>query len=71
MLTEPIIADCSVEAVNFTEPSAQEAFRHSSAHILGYAIEQVFEDPLLTIGPAVKDGFYYDFFSPSGQIVHG
>ena len=45
------------------------AFWHSSAHILGSAIEQVFEEPQLTIGPSVKDGFFYDFYSPSGQVI--
>lgn len=47
------------------------AFWHSSAHILGSAIEQVFEEPQLTIGPSVKDGFFYDFYSPSGQVIRG
>ena len=47
------------------------AFWHSSAHILGSAIEQVFEEPQLTIGPSVKDGFFYDFYSPSGQVIKG
>lgn len=44
---------------------------HSSAHILGAAIEQVFDEPKLTIGPPVSEGFYYDFFSESGQVVTG
>lgn len=44
---------------------------HSSAHILGAAIEQVFEEPKLTIGPPISEGFYYDFFSDSGQVVTG
>ena len=47
------------------------AFRHSSAHILGYAIEQVYEGALLTIGPSIKDGFFYDFYSPKGEVVRG
>lgn len=47
------------------------AFWHSSAHILGSAIEQVFEEPQLTIGPSLKDGFFYDFYSPSGQVIRG
>ena len=71
MLNEPLLGDCEIKFVDFGDSEAQMAFRHSSAHILGCAIEQVFDDPQLTIGPAVKDGFFYDFFSPSGQVVRG
>jgi len=31
----------------------------------------VYEGALLTIGPAIKDGFFYDFYSPSGEVVRG
>jgi threonyl-tRNA synthetase len=68
MLNEPILGDCEVQFATFEDPQAQMAFRHSSAHILGYAIEQVFEDSLLTIGPPFKDGFFYDF---QGEVVRG
>lgn len=72
MLNEPLLGDCQIKLVEFgDDEEVKMAFRHSSAHILGYAIEQVFDDPQLTIGPAVKDGFFYDFFSPSGQVVRG
>jgi len=63
MLNEPILGDCEVKLVGFEDPDANKAFRHSSAHILGFAIEKVFEDPSLTIGPPVQDGFFYDFYS--------
>lgn len=69
MLDEPIIDDCEIKLVGIEDPDALSAFHHSSAHILGYAIEQVFEEPLLTVGPPTKEGFFYDFFSPSGQVV--
>lgn len=71
MLDEPILGDCEVQLVGFEDEEAAKAFRHSSAHILGAAIEQVFDEPLLTIGPPVQDGFYYDFYSPGGQVVRG
>lgn len=71
MLNEPIIGDCDVQLVGFEDEDAVKAFRHSSAHILGAAVERVFEEALLTIGPPIKDGFYYDFYSPSGQVVRG
>jgi threonyl-tRNA synthetase len=67
-LQEPILGDCEATLASFEDPVAQSAFWHSSAHILGYAIEQVYENSLLTIGPSIKDGFFYDF---EGAIVRG
>ena len=64
-LDRPFSMDSEVRSLSFE----QDAFWHSSAHILGYAIEQTFDQALLTHGPATKDGFFYDFFSPSGQVV--
>ena len=64
-LHRPLRYSCEIKGVQ----SNQQAFWHSSAHILGYAIEQYFNDPLLTVGPPTSDGFFYDFFSPSGQVV--
>lgn len=69
MLDEPLRGDCQVELVGFEDEEAIKAFRHSSAHILGAAIEKVYIEPHLTIGPPIQDGFYYDFFSPSGEVV--
>lgn len=66
MLNEQILGDCELKLVGFEDQEAVQAFRHSSAHILGYAIEQTFDDPHLTIGPPIKDGFFYDFFSEKG-----
>lgn len=37
------MGDCEIDVVNFEDKDAQLAFRHSSAHILGYAIEQVYD----------------------------
>ena len=68
MLNEPILGDCEVQYATFEDEEAKMAFRHSSAHILGYAVETVYEDSLLTIGPAFKDGFFYDF---QGEVVRG
>jgi len=47
----------------------KSAFWHSSAHILGSAIENVLEDALLTVGPPTMDGFFYDFKSQNGRVV--
>ena len=61
MLSEDILGDCEVQLAKFDDPEAKMAFWHSSAHILGSAIEQVYEDSMLTIGPSIKEGFFYDF----------
>lgn len=71
MLDDPLLGDCRASFVGFDDSEAQMAFRHSSAHVLGSAIEQVYDGALLTTGPAVKDGFFYDFYSPSGEVVRG
>ena len=55
---QPLRSNCELEGVKFD----QEAFWHSSAHILGYAIELFYKEPLLTYGPATEDGFFYDFW---------
>ena len=67
MLSEPLKGDCEIEFVTIEDPEGLNAFWHSTAHILGSAIEHVYPSSQLTIGPAVKDGFYYDFYSPIGE----
>ena len=60
LFNRPLVRDCEIEGVKFD----QEAFWHSSAHILGYAIESYYREPLLTVGPPTDDGFFYDFWLP-------
>ena len=69
MLNEPILGDCEIDFVNFEDKDAKSAFWHSSAHILGYALEQVYEGAQLTIGPPIKDGFFYDFLPQDNTVV--
>lgn len=66
-LSRSLEGDCEIEIADFTE--SKSAFWHSSAHILGSAIENLFEDALLTVGPPTKDGFFYDFKSLNGRVV--
>lgn len=59
-LTRPLEEDCTLELFKFDSPEGKKVFWHSSAHVLGEALELLF-DCHLTIGPALKDGgFYYD-----------
>jgi threonyl-tRNA synthetase len=50
-----------VEPVTVHEPDGLDVLRHSAAHVLAQAVQQVNPDAKLGIGPPVKDGFYYDF----------
>ena len=53
--------DVSLEALTFDSREGREIYRHSSAHIMAQAVKEVFPSAQLTIGPALEDGFYYDF----------
>jgi threonyl-tRNA synthetase len=51
-------------------PEALEIIRHSSAHLMAQAVKELYgADVQVTIGPAIKDGFYYDFYSESKKFV--
>ena len=53
--------DGSVQDLAFTDEVGQEAFRHTTSHILAQAVKRLWPDTKCAIGPAIKDGFYYDF----------
>ncbi len=44
------------------DPEALETIRHDAAHVLAQAVQELFPGTQVTIGPAIEDGFYYDFF---------
>ena len=63
-----------VEPVTVDSPEGLAILRHSTAHVLAQAVQQVFPDAKLGIGPPIKDGFYYDFdvqtpFTPEDLAV--
>ena len=43
------------------DPEALETIRHDAAHVLAQAVQELFPGTQVTIGPAIEDGFYYDF----------
>ena len=53
--------DCSLEILTFKDEEGREAYRHTAAHILAQAVKSIFPTAQLAIGPAIKNGFYYDF----------
>ena len=50
-----------VEGVSISSPDGLNVLRHSTAHVMAQAVQQVFSQTRLGIGPPIKDGFYYDF----------
>ena len=65
LYNRPLQASCELEGIAFD----QDAFWHSSAHILGYAVEMYYKEARLTVGPATDDGFFYDFWLPKGEVA--
>ena len=66
-MQRPLIGDCKIEFCNFETKEGQNTFWHSSAHLLGNAIEATFGAKLCT-GPALEEGFYYDSYMGSYVI---
>ena len=57
----PISGDHEVKFNTFEDADGRWAFRHTSAHILAQAVKHLYPEAKLAIGPAIEDGFYYDF----------
>lgn len=53
--------DSQVEFVTFEDAEGRDAFRHTSSHILAQAVKRLFGNVKIAIGPAIANGFYYDF----------
>jgi len=53
--------DASLAIVTDRDPDGLEIIRHSTAHLLAYAVKDLFPDAQVTIGPVIENGFYYDF----------
>ncbi len=53
-----------IEIVTSKVPEGLEVIRHSAAHVMAHAVQQLWPDVKVTIGPVVESGFYYDFDSP-------
>ncbi len=60
-LGRPIDRDASVEVITRTSAAGLEILRHDAAHVMAEAVKEIFPDTQVTIGPAIENGFYYDF----------
>jgi len=63
-LTRPLPGDCRLELLTFEQEEGQLTYRHSASHVLAQAVKRLFPGTKLGIGPAIAEGFYYDFDSP-------
>src|SRR6266702_1426031 len=66
--------DAAMAIVTDKDPEGLEVLRHSTAHLLAYAVKELFPDAQVTIGPVIEDGFYYDFsykrpFTPEDLVA--
>ena len=62
-LRTPIENDCAVEILTFDDPYGKKAFWHTTSHVLAQAVKRLYPEVKLTKGPAIEEGFYYDFDS--------
>lgn len=60
-LRTPLTADCKLEICTFDDEDGKKAFWHSTSHILAQAVKRLYPAAKLAIGPAIDNGFYYDF----------
>ena len=60
-LSREITENCTFEVITINSEEALEIIRHDTAHIMAQAVKEIFPDTQITIGPTIKDGFYYDF----------
>src|SRR6187402_3364393 len=69
-----IAKDSPVSIVTAKDPDGLEVIRHSTAHLLAYAVKELFPDAQVTIGPVIENGFFYDFsykrpFTPEDLVA--
>jgi len=60
-LDTQITADSDLKILTFKDEKGKQIFWHSTAHLLAQAVKELFPDAVLAIGPAIENGFYYDF----------
>ena len=70
----PIAQDAKLAIVTAKDPEGLDVIRHSTAHLLAYAVKELFPDAQVTIGPVIENGFYYDFaykrpFTPEDLVA--
>ena len=69
-LLRPLHDGANVAIVTVDSDEGRHVLRHSTAHVMAQAVLQLFPGAKFTIGPAIEDGFYYDFDLPDGRTFH-
>jgi threonyl-tRNA synthetase len=69
-----IAKDSPLSIITAKDPEGLEVIRHSTAHLLAYAVKELFPDAQVTIGPVIENGFFYDFsykrpFTPEDLVA--
>jgi threonyl-tRNA synthetase len=60
-LTIPVERSAAISIVTFAAPEGRDVYWHSTAHLMAHAVKQLFPQTKVAIGPAIEEGFYYDF----------
>jgi len=69
-VTYPLQHNCRLELITLNSPEGLEVYRHSAAHLMAHAIKELYgEEVQVTIGPAIENGFYYDFYSDTHKFT--
>jgi threonyl-tRNA synthetase len=63
-LARPLTDDAKVEPILWDDPEGQRIYHHSTTHIMAQAVKALYPETKITIGPAIDEGFYYDFDRP-------
>src|SRR5215472_18023513 len=68
-LHTPVDATAELIPIRGGDPEGLAVIRHSTAHVMADAVQRLFPGTKVTIGPAIEDGFYYDFDKPGGGFT--
>lgn len=63
-LRTPVTEDCELQILTFDDAEGKKTYWHTTAHIMAQAVKKLFPDAGFAIGPAIENGFYYDFDLP-------
>lgn len=68
-LSAEVSEDCKLSFITFKNEEGKKIYNHSTSHIMAQAVKRLYKDVRLGIGPAIKDGFYYDFDFKSQSLT--
>ncbi len=67
-LTRPLPGDCQLQILTWNDAAGREIYRHSSTHLMAMAIQALYPDAKVTVGPPLEDRYYYDIdMAPIGE----